>query len=109
VGIAQSIFINSLNRRILDSTKAVSPDVVLAAGATKLESLHLSAVDLRRVQAAFSFSVANTVIFALVLSCIAVPIAALMEWKNVIKEAAGRRAQNTPVDAKSLEGEEKSV
>jgi hypothetical protein len=78
-------------------------------GATKLQSLNLNSVEFRLVQTAFSYSVANTVIFALVLSCIAVPIAALMEWKNVIKEAAGRRVQDTPADAKSHEGEEKSI
>jgi hypothetical protein len=66
-----------------------------------LDSLHLNAVDLQKVRAAFSFSVAKTIIFALVLACIAVPISALMEWKNVIKEAAGRREQNKAVLEKS--------
>jgi hypothetical protein len=90
-----------LTSDILKSPKSVSPDAVLAAGATQLESLQLKTEDLRQVQAAFSSSVAKTIIFALVLACIAVPISALMEWKNVIKEAAGRREQTGPVDVKS--------
>jgi hypothetical protein len=90
VGIAQSIFINSLTKRILEKTTAVSPKVVIAAGATRLETLDLQPEVLKVVQGAFSFGVVNTLIFALVLACIAVPVAASMEWKNVKKVAAER-------------------
>jgi len=90
VGIAQSIFITSLTKRILQKTTAVSPKTVIAVGATRLETLKLKPEILQQVRGAFSFGVHNTLVFALVLACIAIPAAALMEWKNVKKVAASR-------------------
>jgi uncharacterized transporter YbjL len=94
IGIAQTIFINSLSTHLKKSTSKVTPEAVLAAGATRLETLSLDPKTLRVVQSAFSLGVVNTIIFALVLACIAVPMAFAMEWKNVKRVAAERKEEN---------------
>jgi predicted exporter len=111
IGVAQTIFINSLSKHLRESTSDTTPEAVLAAGATRLETLNLHPKTLQAVQSAFSFGVVNTIIFALVLSCIAVPMAFAMEWKNVKKVAAEREKDNVEgVDGvKAITDEEKAV
>jgi hypothetical protein len=105
VGIAQNIFVSSLSKRIASSTSAISPDAVIQVGATRLQKLNLSPVVFELVKAAFAYAVRNTIIFGLVVTCIAIPIAVLMEWKNIKVVAAAREQEHVEMNSESAVGE----
>ncbi|KAI9879023.1 MAG: hypothetical protein M1830_009822 [Pleopsidium flavum] len=91
VSVGQSAFSNSLINEIQTRTPTIPPSSIIAAGVTNLESLIKDPTTLRAIRGAYSKAVTNTLIYALVAACLAIPFAFAMEWRNVKQAARERR------------------
>jgi hypothetical protein len=93
LAIGQSLFLTELHKSVLRYTDAVSPEQVIAVGATGLTLLTSSPEVLEVLRRAYSNSVIKALILALVAACLAFPPSLAMEFKN-IKRIAEARAQD---------------
>lgn len=67
------------------------PAQVLSVGATNLSKLATDQSVLRAIREAYTIAVDNTIIFALAAACVAIPLGALLEVKNVKQVASQRK------------------
>ncbi|KAH8654969.1 major facilitator superfamily domain-containing protein [Tricladium varicosporioides] len=103
VSAGQTIFVNSLVSEVQKRTPGISPADVLAIGATNIGSLSTSAAIVRNIRDAYSSATTKTLTLALVAVCVTVPLAMLMEWKNLKKVAAGRQETAPRSDPENTE------
>ncbi|KAL2815031.1 efflux pump antibiotic resistance protein [Aspergillus cavernicola] len=89
IAIGQSIFETSLARQVLKSDLPVSPETVITAGPTGLQTLTLAnnPTMLRSLQDAYAAALQAVMYFALGTACAAVPFALGMQWLNVKVES----------------------
>ena len=106
LAIGQNLFINELRDAVLKYTDAVTPEQVIAVGATGLPMLASSPEVLDALRRAYSDSVAKTFILALAGACAAVLPSLWMEHLN-IKRIAEARARAKEALAGQEEGGER--
>ncbi|KAK4161122.1 major facilitator superfamily domain-containing protein [Cladorrhinum sp. PSN259] len=90
LAIGQNLFIAELRSAVPRHTLEVSPDQVVAVGASGLSLLTQSPETLHALRSAFSESLRPVFILSLVGICIAFPPACAMERKNIKHVAAER-------------------
>lgn len=93
LAIGQNLFITELRHAVLRNTDAVTPEQVVAVGATGLPLLATSPKVLGALRHAYSDSVVKSFILALVGACVTFPPSLWMEHLN-IKRIAETRARD---------------
>ncbi|PLB43284.1 efflux pump antibiotic resistance protein [Aspergillus steynii IBT 23096] len=92
IAIGQNILETSIAHQVHHhSNLPITAETVIAAGPTGLQSLTSDATILRALQDAYAYGIRAVMYFGLAGSCVAVPFALGMEWRNVKKEAARRK------------------
>ena len=100
--MGENIFETSVAQQVQASHLSISAATVIAAGPTKLRSLTTDPTTLRKLQDAYAYGIRMVMYFALAAACAAVPFALGMEWRNVKKEAAMKRATRETADHDGL-------
>lgn len=116
IAIAQNLFLNKLTKVIPFYTPEISPQAVVAVGATGVTKLARNPEILLALREAYAQAIRSTLILALAGACVAFPCAWGMEWLNTKEVAKARRVNNadlgeTPMELNTndvaLEGREK--
>ena len=104
--MAQNVFINGLTREVQRRTNNISAHAVIEAGPTNLKALTSSKEVLDTLREAYAGAVKNTLCYALVTACLAVPFALNMEWKNmkqVAKQRGERKEDRPSIDKETIQ------
>lgn len=95
IAIAQNLFLDKLNKMVPLYIPEVTPQMVMAIGATGLTMLASTPEMLLALRKAYAQAIRTTLILALAGACAAFPCAWGMEWLNIRKVAEARRAHKT--------------
>ncbi|KAK7917810.1 hypothetical protein PG985_011418 [Apiospora marii] len=106
--IGQALLIDGLKTSVPMYTSAVSPDQVVQAGATGLQTVANSSVVLEALRMAYVEAVRRTIILGLAAMCMVVPLSCAMEWVN-LKRVAERRDQVFTAEQTSAGSEDAST
>jgi hypothetical protein len=116
IGIGQNLLLHKLKTAVPQYTNAVTPEQVIAAGATGLASLAPTPEVLQDIRLAYADSIRYTLILALAAACLSFPFSCAMERLNV-KHIAKERARlqeetqrnEVEVGASAVDSEGKTV
>lgn len=79
-------------------TSSVSPAQVIHIGASNLGELIKDGSILRAVRQAYTIAVDHTLFYSLAVACVAIPLGAAMEIKNVKQVAQQRKAMKAELE-----------
>ena len=82
VSVAQNIFTNKLIANLIASVPNLNPELIAGTGVTQLNSI-VNPADIGKVLVAYNSAITKTFQIALILSCLSIFGAALMEWRSV--------------------------
>jgi len=102
VSIGANLLVNGLSAQISRYTNSVSSQAVVKAGPLNLLSVTKAPAVLKSLREAYAKVISEIMVFALIITCVAVLIACGMKWVN-IKEVSARRKQKTADLSVSLE------
>jgi hypothetical protein len=91
VAIGQNLLLNNLKTSIPAHTSEVSVQQVLDAGAGGLRSTAPDIATLQDLREAYADALGGTFVLASVVTCLALPFAAGMQWLNIKRIAEERR------------------
>jgi hypothetical protein len=104
VAIAQNLFLNKLLMTVPEKTSAVTPQMVVAVGATGLVSISHTDEILLALRETYAAAIRYTLILALSGACAAFPFAWGMEWLNIKNIAKARQSGRSELDEIELKG-----
>ncbi|KGO74477.1 Major facilitator superfamily domain, general substrate transporter [Penicillium italicum] len=99
VSAAQSVFGNTLLRRIRETSPNISPSVVLSAGASELRDIFPEKA-LRGIRTAYMDGIQGAFAVAMALLAVSFPLALLAKWEKLIPETQSVSTTNA-VDEKA--------
>ena len=91
--IGNALLIDGLRTEVPKFAPSISPEAVVRAGATDLESLSNSPYILRGLREAYAIAISHVNIFLVVVIRISVPTACGMEWLDIKKVSAQREEE----------------
>ena len=100
ISIGSTLLTNSLTHFVRLLTPSLQSSAVLRAGALNLHSLTRSSVVLTSLRQCYAKSFDRIMIFALVLTCLGMPVACGMRWFNIKAVAADREKQRAQLESK---------
>lgn len=103
IPIGNAIFVNSLLSEVPKHTQAIAPEVVIGAGAEKLEEISSNSDILGALRLSYSIAVTNTLYLALATVCLGLFSACGMERKNIRKVAEERKQAEKDVSRGELD------
>lgn len=92
MAIGESVFSDSLKKKLLELDVPIPASEVVAAGATGIRTLTPDSAVIRLIQTAYCYAFDITMYFALGSLVIAIPCAAGMQWLNARKIAQSKAA-----------------
>ena len=93
VPIGNALLIDGLRTEVPKLAPSISPEAVVRAGATDLQSLSSSPYILQGLREAYAIAISHVNIFLVVVICVSVPTACGMEWLNIKKVSAQREEE----------------
>ncbi|KAI0514350.1 MFS general substrate transporter [Xylaria bambusicola] len=106
VGIGQNLLLSRLKTAVPQYTDAVSPQEVIAVGATGLAQIAPDGAVLSALRHAYAAAVRDPLILALALATLAFPFACGMERLNIKHIAQKRLDEKSDIEGNSARGDE---
>lgn len=91
--IGNALLIDGLRTEVPKLAPSISPEAVVRAGATDLQSLSSSPSILQGLREAYAIAISHVNIFLVVVICVSIPTACGMEWLNIKKVSAEREKE----------------
>jgi hypothetical protein len=91
--IGSALLIGGIRSEVPRVTTAVTPDEVINAGATGLDTLTTSPTVIALLRTAYSIAVSRVMIFLVIIICISVPTSLGMRWLNIKKISVEREEE----------------